>query len=108
VDTNPTGPSPIEFAFDPPVVLPGTGRYYFDVKADDGGCGGLFWLLADTTNRYSDGAAWQTGKLCDQRYPGSSFPGLPGEDMIFVIEFCDTHTTPVTKQTWGDLKAKYH
>jgi hypothetical protein len=106
VDTDTIRPSPIVFVFNPPLVLPGTGKYFFDVKADDGACGGMFWLLADTTNRYPDGAAWETGKFCDPSSPGSS-SGWPGLDMIFDIEFCDTHTTPVTKQTWGGLKSRY-
>jgi hypothetical protein len=106
VDTDTIGPSPIAFTFNPPIILPGAGSYFFDVKADDGGCGGDFWLLADTTNRYVDGAAWQTGKFCDPSSPGSS-SGWEGLDMIFDIEFCDTHTTSVIEQTWGALKARY-
>jgi len=109
VDTDTVHPSPIVFTFNPPLVLPGAGRYFFDVKADDGfSCAADFALLADTTNRYPDGVGWWTGKLCDPCCPGSSGFVKPGFDMIFDIEFCDTHSTPVLRATWGELKTRYH
>jgi hypothetical protein len=107
VDADTLRPSPIVFAFTPALVLPGVGRYLFLVKADDGLCGGDFWLLGDTTNRYADGAAWDSGQFCDPRAPGSIGPGQPGFDLIFDIEFCDTHTTPALRATWGSLKSRY-
>jgi hypothetical protein len=109
VDTDTMHPSPIVFNFSPPLVLPGAGRYFFDVKADDGfSCAAGFYLMADTTNRYPDGMGWWTGRLCDPCCPGSSGSISPGFDMIFDIEFCDTHSTPTRKQTWGELKMRYH
>ena len=109
VDTDTVHPNPIVFTFSPPLVLPGAGRYFFDLKADNGSnCLAGFWLMADTTNRYVDGMGWHSGKLCDPCCPGSSGRISPGFDMIFDIEFCDTHSTPVLKRSWGQLKQTYH
>src|SRR6516225_3519956 len=50
VDPDTAHAIPIVFSFSPPLVLPGAGRYFFDVKADDGfSCAAGFWLMADTT-----------------------------------------------------------
>ncbi len=108
ITADPTHPSPITFVFEPPLVLPGPGKYFFDVKADDGlTCASQVWLLADTMDRYPDGMGWWTGKYCDPISPGSAGSVAPGFDMIFDIEFCDTHTTPVLRGSWGMLKAAY-
>ena len=108
VDPDTAHAIPIVFSFSPPLVLPGAGRYFFDVKADDGfSCAAGFWLMADTTNRYVDGMGWWSGKLCDPCCPGSYAPVTPGFDMIFDIEFCDTHSTPTLARTWGQLKQVY-
>jgi hypothetical protein len=108
VDSDTLHPSPIVFTFDPPLVLPGAARYFFDVKADDGlSCISDFWLLADTTDRYVDGRGWETGKLCDPCCPGGPSSISPAFDLIFDIAFCDTHSTPTLQRTWGELKARY-
>ena len=108
VDPDTAHAMPIVFSFSPPLVLPGARRYFFDVKGDDGySCAAAFWLMADTTNRYADGMGWHSGKLCDLCCPGSSGSISPGFDMIFDIEFCDTHSTPTLARTWGQLKEVY-
>jgi hypothetical protein len=33
--------------------------------------------------------------------------GENNTDLLFDIEFCDTHPTPVRRQTWGELKVIY-
>ena len=99
--------SPVTFAFDPPLTLPGAGRYFFDVMPVS--CPDFFILMADTTNRYPDGAARKTGKLCGAPAPGGVFPGTsPYLDLMFDAEFCDTHSTPTRRATWGELKTRYH
>ena len=108
VDPDTAHAMPIVFSFSPPLVLPGAGRYFFDVKGDDGySCAAACWLMAVTTNRYVDGMGWHSGKLCDPCCPGSSGSISPGFDMIFDIEFCDTHSTPTLTRTWGQLKQVY-
>lgn len=97
-------PVPFVFQIDPPLALPGPGRYYFNVS--EATCMGQFWLLADSTNRYPPGGAWHTGYNCDG-YPGSvKNPFYPPLDLIFDVAFCST-TTPVRRQTWGNLKMLY-
>jgi hypothetical protein len=99
--------SPVTFSFGPPLTLPGAGRYFFDVMGVS--CPDFFILMADTTNRYPEGAAWKTGKLCGTPAPGGVFGGTnPNLDLMFDAEFCDTHSTPTKRGTWGELKTRYH
>jgi hypothetical protein len=98
-------PVPLVFTFDPPMVLPRLGRYFFDVN--EAVCLGVIRLLGDTTNRYSYGGTWPTGQSgCDGRGPGSPTVNDPQLDLICDISYCDL-ATPVMRKTWGSLKVIY-
>jgi hypothetical protein len=105
LDPDPTHPNPLVFSFTPPLILPGPGQYFFDVK--EAHCSGDFYLLADTTNRYPDGSAWLTGVLCDPSGVGGPSRPRPLMDLVFDIDFCDTHSTPVLRRSWGAIKQIY-
>jgi hypothetical protein len=104
------GIHPIEFkwTFDPPIALPGPGKYAFFLFQDP--CAVYFDILAHAGNgaTYPGGELWYT-----DLNPGGGCSPVPYEyplgdaDIIFLMEFCDTSTTPVRSNTWGELKVRY-
>jgi hypothetical protein len=93
------------FAIDPPLTLPHRGLYYFNIT--EANCFGTFGLLADTTNRYPGGGEWRTGESgCDPSPGALSAPFEPMTDLIFDVATC-SFTTPVRRNTWGELKLLY-
>ncbi len=99
-------PFPLVFSIDPPLALPHSELYYFNVT--EANCFSSFILLADTTNRYRAGGEWRTGASgCDPRGPGSlAGPFYPMTDLIFDVATCSA-VTPVRGDTWGALKIRY-
>jgi hypothetical protein len=98
-------PVPLVFSIEPPLALPGPGKYYFNVS--EASCFGNFSLMAVSTNRYAPGGTWQTGAQCDPRAPGTpSGDYRPQLDLIFDASFCSI-ATPVRRPTWGSLKLLY-
>lgn len=97
-------PVPLIITFDPPMVLPRLGRYFFVVK--EAVCLGDILLLGDTSDHYPDGGAWPTGEYCDPRGPGSPTQNNPQLDLICDISYCD-FATPAIQKTWGALKLIY-
>ncbi len=97
-------PTEFRFALDPPFALPGRGQFFFSVEAND--CFSSFSLLADTQNAYPRGAAWHTVPTTDCNNLGGARASLPGTDLVFEIEFCDTMTS-TRHPTWGEMKVRY-
>jgi hypothetical protein len=104
-------PIPLTFNIDPPLVLPGRGRYFFVVVQQNvafGMCIGVVRLLGNKDNAYADGGGFKTGiSGCDSSGPGGVASPPSNLDMIFQITFCNT-STPVRHSTWGELKSRYH
>ncbi|MBI1798497.1 MAG: hypothetical protein HYR73_02295 [Candidatus Eisenbacteria bacterium] len=101
-----TRPTPITYAFDPPISLPRPSVYCFWVQEV---CTGYADLLIDANDAYSGGHLWETYRSdfdgCILRdYPD---PRYPGADLVFTLVFCNTHSTPARNPTWGQLKARY-
>ena len=96
-------PLPIKFEIDPPLVLPGVGRYYFTIK--ESFCTLFFTFLGKSLDPYPEGQAWGNG-------PGFGCTlGLPvdegaDEDMCFLLEFCEVPTDALPT-SWGRLKQIY-
>jgi hypothetical protein len=96
-------PIPMRFVFDPPYALPRRGHYYFAIQARP--CDGFFNMELNGTNAYPDGSAWLNGRtsICHLRNFPEQFSQV---DMVFTIEFCDL-ATPATRESWGNVKARY-
>ena len=96
-------PLPIKFEINPPLVLPGPGRYYFTIK--ESWCSLFYTFLGKSFNPYPEGQAWGNG-------PGFGCTlGLPvdwgsDQDMCFLLEFCEV-TTDALPTSWGRLKQIY-
>lgn len=101
-----TDPVPLVFTFDPPLVLPQLGRYYFNVTEEN--CGGFINLLGNRTNAYGGGGAWATGVSgCDGRAPGPLAPSDSSCDLLCDITYCEALATPVVRKSWGSVKSIY-
>jgi len=98
-------PRPVRFELDPPLALPGAGRYFFALKED--WCGGIAPLVADSRSAYGDGDAWLIHPFpgCGGAL-GHTVENLNGIDLIFQVEFCDT-AVPAGSVSWGRIKATY-
>ena len=97
----------VDFIIEPPLGLPRPGLYAFFIQRE--GCDiGETRLAASTDNPYPYGIYWITGRTaggpCLLRSVGG---GEDFTDLIFEIEFCNTHATPVRGRTWGELKLLY-
>jgi len=97
----------MDFVIEPPLVLPQPGLYAFFLQRE--GCdAGETRIIASTNNPYPYGIYWLTGRMvflpCGLR---SVTSGEDFTDLIFQIEFCNTHATPVRARTWGGLKLLY-
>jgi len=100
-------PVPFQWLFDPPLTLPGTGHYAFFLALSP--CIlGYFDVLGRESQQdlFPDGSFWWTGRSADCSLIGLN--NNPVADLVFALEFCDTHSTPVLRKTWGELKARYH
>jgi len=98
---------PISVTVSPPLVLPGPGQYYFNLS--EASCQGHFLVAVDSTNAYAGGYLWGSGTtLCLDNGPGGPSQPRPQFDLVMDIEFCDTHSTPVLRRTWGEVKTRYH
>ena len=98
-------PTKIQYSFDPPFALPHRGEFFFAIQEL---CYGYFGLLASSSDAYSGGSAWRTGRSflsgCGLRpYPSR----LLHPDLVFTIVFCRDTTTSVRRMGWGRLKAMY-
>jgi len=97
----------MDFVIEPPLVLPRPGLYAFFLQRE--GCdGGETIIIANDANPYPYGIYWLTGRTaflpCFLR---SVTSGSDYTDLIFQIEFCNAHVTPVRARTWGGLKLLY-
>ena len=101
-------PTEFKFVFDPPLMLPGAGTYYFAIQSVP--CWG-FWQILSTggIDRYPNGHVWLNGKN-DECQVGPylrPFPqSYPAADLCFRIQYCN-ETTPTKRHTWGQLKVLY-
>jgi len=109
VSENGTGqPVKVQFAFDPPLVLPGPGKYGFFVQDP---CFFYFDLYVSYEDPYPGGRLERTSRtrLEGCRIDGAiNMIGFEAYDLIFEIEFCNTDSaTPVHPMSWGKLKLIY-
>lgn len=86
VRPNPDPALTTEFRFDldPPVALPHTGAFFFDVQAD---YYSAFPMLASNADPYPQGMGWETGPLMCSR-PGAPRVFIPHPDLAFKVVFC--------------------
>jgi hypothetical protein len=96
--------APLDFRFDPPVVLGHPGQFAFAIR-DEQSCGGIFALEAASGDPYKGGDMWTTGPQPSCAY--GAYPGYPVApvDLCFTITYCDA--TPVRSTSWGGLRALY-
>lgn len=98
-------PVKIQYVFDPPLALPGPGKYAFFIQPE---CSFLYIsLLFATTDDYPGGRAVGSYRGFGDCDLGRAFFFDPLDDLAFDVESCRTHLTPVRRQTWGALKAIY-
>jgi hypothetical protein len=95
------------FVLDPPLALPRPGTYAFFLRTEF--CSPASWfIVANNTNPYPDGAFWLTGRVdnppCHLRPVVASSDVV---DLLFDIEFCTSRVTAARAGTWGDLKVLY-
>ena len=106
-DVDGVHPVKIQYVFDPPLALPGPGKYAFYIQIQpDCSFPYIVGLLAATTDDYpGGGAVGAYGNKCD--FGGRASYVDPLWDLAFDVESCRTHLTPVRRQSWGALKAIY-
>jgi len=100
-------PIPFQWTFDPPLILPGPGNYAFFLQVQMSQCPSFFDVIAHTgTDAYPPGHLWGTLRtdFCDLPQGLVSYPDA---DLNFIAIFCDTHSTPTLRHTWGELKTRY-
>ncbi len=96
----------MDFAIEPPLVLPRPGLYAFFLQRE--GCdSGETIIIANDANPYPYGIYWITGRAITTCALRSVDGGEDYTDLIFEIEFCSTGATPVRAGTWGELKLLY-
>jgi hypothetical protein len=108
-DSTPSGQLiEMSFSLDPPLLLPMPGTYAFFLQAEACHQGAVWMIAASNANPYPGGITWITGRVAEYPcYLRSVDGGGDNSDLLFDIEFCDTHPTPVRRQTWGELKVIY-
>jgi len=96
-------PTPFRFEFEPPLALPGQGKYEFAIQDDP--CYGTIQMLFNAFDQYPDGEVWLHSRSleCHLRNYPSEFSNV---DLIFQIEFCQM-ATPTRTETWGRIKSSY-
>jgi hypothetical protein len=101
-------PIAFQWDFDPPFALPGSGIYAFFLQVPMSQCPSYFDVLGhDGEDAYPPGHLWSTLRtdFCDLP---QGLVSWPASDMNFIAVFCDTHSTPILRHTWGELKMRYH
>ena len=97
-------PAHFDFAFDPPIALPGVGQYYFALKSV---CPSEVVVLAVKTPAH-EGGAWGTGRLCDSGLATlSTAPADPTMNVAMRIVFCAPGATVTARPSWGRVKSIY-
>src|SRR5262245_7682476 len=99
-------PLPVRFGFDPPIALPWRGFYAVALR-EDLICSGIFQLLLDSLDTYSQGGAWRISANADCSGLGLGVSPLEGTDLIFQVEFCRPEGVPARDLTWGRIRATY-
>jgi hypothetical protein len=98
----------VPFVLDPPLSLPGPGTYAFFMQGESCNSGSVWYIRGNDLDPYPNGLYWITGRVvsspCHLRAVDG---GENNTDLLFDIEFCDTHPTPTRRQTWGELKVIY-
>ena len=98
-------PTKYEFRFDPPLVLPHLGRYYFVIKELH--CDPGVYLLTSNQNLYPGGGVWRmTPNLFCAGLGCCQLPGNPDVDIIFEAHFCNTATL-TARPSWGSVKRSH-
>jgi hypothetical protein len=99
-------PTPFQFVFNPPLVLPRPGKYEIAFQASS--CAASFYFIYAYNNPFPDGTLWWHGQtalsLCRLRTDPTEYPL---QDLVFQVDFCQP-TVPVRRETWGYIKAVYH
>lgn len=98
----------VPFVLNPPLVLPAPGTYAFFIQPANCSSGAVWYIVANNTNPYPYGFYWNTGRVVSSPCHLRGVDG--GEDLtdlLFDIEFCDTHPTPVRSRSWGEVKVIY-
>jgi len=104
-DTSSTMPIAYHYAFDPPLMLHGPGRYTIVIQASDFNSYGI---LAVRTDVYADGMLCVTGPIFECVQPGGArCDTYPGWDMCFGVEMCNDSPVSVRRRAWGQLKLLY-
>jgi len=97
-------PVEIRFYLDPPVVLPGPGKYAFIVQNQ---CSGFFDLLT-VTDSYAQGQMWRSSR---SNFSGcilsETMQDFYEYDLCCKIEFCKDGQTPSRRCSWGQVKTIY-
>ena len=101
-------PIPIQWGFDPPLVLPAAGTYAFFLQVQMSQCPSYFDLIGrEGSDAYPPGHVWRTNRTDFCELVGG-LVSYPDADFSFIAVFCDTHSTPTLRHTWGELKMRYH
>ena len=99
--TDPVQPTEFRFDLDPPVALPHTGAFFFDVQAD---YYSAFPMLASNANPYSEGKGWKTSPVFDCSQPGAPWDDIPHPDLVFKIVFCSHDVTTTSAGAGGAVE----
>jgi hypothetical protein len=99
-------PTPFQFVFNPPLVLPHPGKY--EVAFQGNPCGSSFFFIYANNNPFAEGTLWWHGQTsgsgCRLRRDPTEYPI---QDLVFQIDFCQP-TVPARRETWGYIKGVYH
>jgi len=98
-------PIPYRWDFDPPIALPHSGLYAFNMLACEF-CRYDFSAVAN--DPYPQGILCKSDPQFDCYFPGEAHACvLSNLDLCFRIEFCHDYLTDARKMTWGHLKMLY-
>jgi hypothetical protein len=109
-DSATQAPKRIRYSFDPPLRLPGPGNYALFVQDL---CSTGIEVYTNSSNAYPHGRMARTSR---SEFYGCNLAASyvivydferDRFDMLFEVEFCRTTSTPVQRETWGKLKARY-
>lgn len=100
-------PRPVQFHFDPPLVLPHRGKFGAAIKEEDPFCASLFSLQADSTGAYPCGQLWLIHKYVNCVGLGLGAELMAGSGLRFQVRFACAGSTAAERSTWGSLKARY-
>jgi hypothetical protein len=98
----------VSFILDPPLTLPRRGTYAWFVQPENCAPGAVWYIVGNDSDPYPGGLYWITGRVtsspCHLRGVAG---GENNTDLLFDIEFCDTHSTPILGPSWGAVKVIY-